>query len=307
MHEGSKKAILAAFLANLGIAVAKFTGFLITGASSMLAESIHSLADTANQGLLVLGGRQAARPATPEHPFGYGRDRYFWAFVVAMVLFLVGGLFAVYEGIDKIRDPHAISSPAVAFGILGVAVVLELFSLRTAVRESRASRGGLSWVAFIRRSKSPELPVVLLEDIGALIGLVFALTGLTLTELTGDAVWDGVATLMIGVLLVAIAAILVVEMKSLLIGEAATTAHQTAIRSAIEGTPDVRALIHMRTLHLGPDELLVAAKIDLGPDLDATRIAAAIDAAEARVRASVPIARVIYLEPALRYPAPGGA
>jgi len=304
VHEGSKKAIFAAFLANLGIAIAKFIGFLITGASSMLAESIHSVADTANQGLLVLGGKQAARPATPEHPFGYGRDRYFWAFVVAMVLFLVGGLFAVYEGIDKIRDPHAISSPAVAFAILGVAVVLELFSLRTAARESRAPKGGLSWVAFIRRSKSPELPVVLLEDLGALIGLFFALAGLTLTEVTGAAVWDGVATLAIGLLLVTIAVILVMEMKSLLIGESATTEHQAAIQSAIEGTPDVRSLIHMRTLHLGPDELLVAAKIDLGPDLDATRIAAAIDAAEARVRAAVPIARVIYLEPALRDPAP---
>ncbi len=304
MHEGSKRAIFAAFLANLGIAIAKFIGFLITGASSMLAESIHSLADTANQGLLVLGGKQAARPATPEHPFGYGRDRYFWAFVVAMVLFLVGGLFAVYEGIDKIRDPHSISSPAVAFAILGVAAVLELFSLRTAVRESRAPKGGQSWVAFVRRSKSPELPVVLLEDLGALIGLFFALAGLTLTEVTGDAVWDGVATLLIGVLLVTIAVILVTEMKSLLIGEAATTEHQAAIQAAIEGTPDVRSLIHMKTLHLGPDELLVAAKIDLGPDLDATHIAAAIDAAEARVRSAVPIARVIYLEPALRDPAP---
>jgi cation diffusion facilitator family transporter len=306
VHEGSKKAILAAALANLGIAIAKFIGFLITGASSMLAESIHSVADTTNQGLLILGGRQASRPATPEHPFGYGRDRYFWAFVVAMVLFLVGGLFAVYEGISKLRDPHEISSPAVAFAILGVAVVLELFSLRTAVREAGAVRGRQSWVDYIRRSKSPELPVVLLEDLGALIGLLLAIVGLTLTEVTGDASWDGAATLAIGVLLVTIAVILVVEMKSLLIGESATTEHQGAIRSAIEGTPDVRGLIHMRTLHLGPDELLVAAKIDLPPDLTATRIAAAIDAAEARVRAAVPIARVIYLEPDLRDPAPGG-
>ncbi len=304
MHEGSKKAILAAFLANLGIAIAKFIGFLITGASSMLAESIHSLADTTNQGLLVLGGKQAARPATPEHPFGYGRDRYFWAFVVAMVLFLVGGLFAIYEGIQKLRDPHEITSPGVAFAILGVAVVLELFSLRTAVREARPFRGSRSWVAYIRRSKSPELPVVLLEDLGALVGLLFALTGLTLTEVTGDAAWDGLATLFIGLLLVAIAAILVVEMKSLLIGESATPEHEADIRAAIAATPDVRGLIHMRTLHLGPDELLVAAKIDLPPDLTADRIAAAIDAAEGRIRAAVPIARVIYLEPDLREPSP---
>ena len=272
MHEGSKKAILAAFLANLGIAIAKFVGFLITGASSMLAESIHSLADTTNQGLLVLGGKQAARPATPEHPFGYGRDRYFWAFVVAMVLFLVGGLFAIYEGVQKLRDPHEITSPGVAFAILGVAVVLELFSLRTAVREARPFRGSRSWVTYIRRSKSPELPVVLLEDLGALVGLLFALTGLTLTEVTGDAAWDGVATLFIGLLLVAIAAILVVEMKSLLIGESATPEHaaRTSGRPS-RRRPTCAALIHMRTLHLGPDELLVAAKIELPPDLTADR------------------------------------
>jgi cation diffusion facilitator family transporter len=305
VHEGSKRAILAAFLANLGIAIAKFVGFLITGASSMLAESIHSLADTANQGLLVLGGAQASRPATPEHPFGYGRDRYFWAFVVAMVLFLVGGLFAIYEGVSKLRDPHEISSPGVAFAILGVAVVLELFSLRTAVREARPHRGSRSWVAYIRGSKSPELPVVLLEDLGALLGLLFALTGLTLTEVTGDAAWDGAATLAIGVLLVGIAAVLVVEVESLLIGEAGAPEHEEAIRAAIAATPDVRGLIHMRTLHLGPDELLVAAKIDLPPDLTAVRIAAAIDAAEARIRSAVPIARVIYLEPDLRDPAHG--
>lgn len=306
MHEGSKKAILAAFLANLGIAIAKFIGFLITGASSMLAESIHSVADTANQGLLVVGGRQAARPATPEHPFGYGRDRYFWAFIVAMVLFLVGGLFAIYEGVSKLRDPHEISSPAVAFAILGVAVVLELFSLRTAVREARPHRGRNSWVGYIRRSKSPELPVVLLEDLGALCGLVFALLGLTLTEVTGDPIWDGVATVMIGALLVVIAVILVVEMKSLLIGESAAPEHQDAIRRAIEGAPDVRGLIHMRTLHLGPDEVLVAAKIDLAPELTAARIADAIDGAEERVRGAVPIARVIYLEPDLREAGPSG-
>nr|WP_217920980.1 cation diffusion facilitator family transporter [Miltoncostaea oceani] len=193
MHEGSKRAILAAFLANLGIAIAKFAGFLVTGASSMLAESIHSLADTANQGLLFLGGRQAARPATPEHPFGFGRDRYFWSFVVALVLFSVGGIFAMYEGVEKIRHPHEIDSPIVAFVILGVAVVLESFSLRTAARESNHVRGGLGWVAFVRRSKSPELPVVLLEDLGALLGLMFALGGLTLAVTTDEPRWDGSA------------------------------------------------------------------------------------------------------------------
>jgi cation diffusion facilitator family transporter len=299
VHEGSKRAIFAAFLANLGIAIAKFVGFLITGASSMLAESIHSVADTTNQGLLFYGGRQASRPATPEHPFGYGRDRYFWSFVVALVLFSVGGLFAIYEGIEKLRNPHEIDSPAVAFTILGVAVVLELFSLRTAVKESNHVRGSLSWPQFVRRSKSPELPVVLLEDLGALFGLVFALAGVGLAVALDEPRWDGVGTLMIGLLLITIAVILVIEMKSLLIGESASADQQRAILGAIEETPGVRRLIHMRTLHLGPDELLVAAKLELADSLSVREVADAIDAAEGRVRSAVPIARVIYLEPAL--------
>ncbi len=310
MHEGSKKAIFAAFFANLGIAVAKFAGFLVTGASSMLAESIHSLADTSNQGLLLLGGRTAARPPTPEHPFGYGRDRYFWSFVVALVLFSVGGLFALYEGVSKLRDPHELTSPAVAIVILGVAVVLEIFSLRTAIRAARPEKAGRSWVAYIRRSKSPELPVVLLEDLGALFGLVFALVGVSLAVITDEPRFDGAATLAIGLLLVTIAVILVIEMKSLLIGESATPEQQVAIRAQIEAGDDVRRLIHMRTLHLGPDELLVAAKIELGPSLEAAAIAGAINEAEQRVRSAVPIARVIYLEPDLYAsgdrPAPAG-
>ncbi|MGD9694522.1 MAG: cation diffusion facilitator family transporter [Thermoleophilia bacterium] len=299
MHEGSKRAILAAFLANLGIAIAKFVGFLVTGASSMLAEAIHSCADTANQGLLFLGGRTAQRPPTPDHPFGYGRDRYFWSFVVALVLFSVGGLFAIYEGVQKLRDPHDIDSPIVAFVILGVAVALESFSLQTAVREVNHVRGGLGWVAFVRRSKTPELPVVLLEDLGALLGLMFALAGLTLAVTLDEPRWDGMGTLAIGVLLVTIAVILVVEMKSLLIGEGASAEQERTIRDEIESAPDVRRLIHMRTLHLGPDELLVAAKIELAAGLSVAGVAAAIDAVEARVRAAVPIARIIYLEPAL--------
>jgi cation diffusion facilitator family transporter len=306
VHEGSKRAIAAAFLANLGIAVAKLVGFLVTGASSLLAESIHSLADTANQGLLVLGGRRAARPATPEHPFGYGRDRYFWAFIVALVLFLVGGLFALYEGVDKLRHPHEISSPPVAFTILGVALLLEAFSLRTAVRAASHDRGGLGWVSYIRRSKSPELPVVLLEDLGALLGLAFALAGVTLAVTLDEPRYDGAATVAIGVLLVAIAAVLVVEMKSLLIGESAGPGDQRRIREAIEGSPGIRRLIHMRTLHLGPDELLVAAKVDLDPALSTAEVAGAINACEARVRQTVPIARVIYLEPDLFAAAPAG-
>jgi len=300
MHEGSRKAIIAALLANLGIAVSKLVAFLVTGAASMLAETVHSLADTGNQALLILGTSRALRPATPEHPFGYGRERYFWAFVVALVLFSLGSLFAIGEGVQKLREPHGLESPEWAIGVLGVAIALETFSFRTAIRAAMQLKGEESWWTFIRHSKSPELPVVLLEDLGALLGLFFALTGLGLAVVTDEPRFDGAATLAIGVLLVAIAVVLVVEMKSLLIGEAATPEQERLIQAGIEGTPSVSALIHMRTLHLGPDELLVAAKIELASGLDSAAVAGAINAAEARVREAVPIARAIYLEPDIR-------
>ncbi|MDQ6853593.1 MAG: cation diffusion facilitator family transporter [Actinomycetota bacterium] len=296
MQEGSRKAIAAAFLANLGIAIAKFAGFAVTGAASLLAEALHSVADTGNQALLFLGGRRARRGPTPEHPFGYGRERYFWAFVVALMLFSLGALFAVYEGIDKLIHPHQLDSVAIAVAVLGVAIVLEALSFRTAFIEARAVKGDGSWWQFIRRSKSPELPVVLLEDSGALLGLALALVGVSGAELTGNPRWDAVGSIGIGILLGAIAIVLAAEMKSLLIGESATAPMERAIRAAIEDGPEVRRIIHLRTLHLGPDELLVAAKVEVDassmPDL-----ARAIDTVESRIRASVPIARLIYLEP----------
>ena len=287
---------MAALLANLGIAVAKFVGFALTRSSSMLAEAVHSCADSGNQGLLLLGGRQAARKADDDHPFGYGRARFFWAFVVALVLFALGSLFALYEGYQKLRHPHEIDSAYIAIGILVVAIGLELFSFRTAIVESNHVRGDQGWVSFIRHSKSPELPVVLLEDAGALFGLVLALIGVSVTLATGDPMWDALGTLSIGVLLGVIAVVLAVEMRSLLIGEGASPRDAELIRSAIEAGPDVRRLIHVKTLYLGPEELLVAAKIEI----DATStsaMAATINATEARVRAVVPTARVIYLEP----------
>jgi len=298
MHEGSRRAIAAAFLANLGIAISKFIGFLFTGAASLLAEAIHSVADTGNQGLLFLGGRRAQRRPTPEHPFGYGRERYFWAFVVSMVLFLLGGLFALFEGEEKLRHPHEIESPAWAFVILGVAVVLEALSFRTAVREANKVRGDERWWEFIRRSKGPELPVVVLEDLGALLGLSFALAGITLAVVLDEPRFDAAGSLAIGALLVVIAVVLAIEMKSLLIGESASSRMQSEIVGAIEGSREVRELIHLRTMHLGPEELLVAAKVDLdAPSVEA--VAEAIDVLEARIRAAVPIARVIYIEPDL--------
>jgi len=295
---GSTKAIFAALFANAGIAVAKFVGFLITGSSSMLAESVHSVADTSNQGLLLLGQKRAEREATRLHPFGYGRSRYFYSFVVALVLFTLGSVFALYEGIHKISQPEELSSPVVAVVILLVAIGLEGYSLRTAVHESRPFKGSGSWWQFIRTSRSPELPVVLLEDTGALAGLGFALAGVGLTVATGDPIWDGVGTVSIGLLLGVIATVLIVEMKSLLIGEGATPAEDTAIRAALTGE-GLDRVIHLKTQYLGPDELLVAAKIAVEAGDSTGTLAAAIDAAEARVRAAVPAARVIYLEPDL--------
>jgi cation diffusion facilitator family transporter len=296
---GSTRAIVAALLANAGIAVAKFVGFIITGSSSMLAESVHSVADTSNQGLLLFGQREARKEADDLHPFGYGRSRYFYSFVVALVLFTLGSVFALYEGYHKITHPEDLTSPLVAIVILVVAIGLESYSFRTAAVESRPLKGSGSWWHFIRTSRNPELPVVLLEDTGALIGLVLALSGVGLTMLTGEPVWDGIGTAAIGVLLGIIAVILMVEMHSLLIGEGATSQEDKAIRAALEQTPNVDRLIHIRTQYLGPDELLVGAKIALAADTDLATVAATIDAAEAAVRAAVPAARVIYLEPDL--------
>ncbi|MGH9214530.1 MAG: cation diffusion facilitator family transporter [Acidimicrobiales bacterium] len=292
------KAVVAALFANGGIALAKFTGFAITGSASMLAEAVHSVADTGNQGLLLLGGSRARRAATPEHPFGYGRERYFWSFVVAVMLFSLGGMFAIYEGVSKIRHPHEIESAGVAIGILVVAIVLELFSFRTAIVEANhVKEPTMSWWAFVRRSKTPELPVVLLEDLGALTGLVFALVAVLVSIATDDPLYDGIGTLAIGVLLVVIATILAIEMKGLLIGESASRSDQQAIAAAIEVEPSVQRLIHMRTQHIGPDELLVGAKIELVEGLEVDEVAEVVNRVETSVRRAVPSARIMYLEP----------
>lgn len=303
MTEGSKKAILAAFVANVGIAIAKFVGYVITQSAGMLAESVHSFADAGNQALLFLGGRRADRQATPEHPFGFGRERYFWSFAVALVLFSMGGLFALYEGIHKFRDPHEITSPWVAIGILVFALALEGFSLHTAIKEARHAKGpDESWWGFIRHSKQPELPVVLLEDTGAELGLMFALVGVVVAWQTGDGRWDALGSMAIGVLLIAIAIVLIIEMKGLLIGEAASDADIAKITEALESSPRVDAVVHMRTQHIGPDEILVAAKLEYDSALTFDDLSVAINETEAKVRAAVPAARLIYIEPDLRRP-----
>ncbi|MXZ98767.1 MAG: cation diffusion facilitator family transporter [Acidimicrobiaceae bacterium] len=294
---GGTKAILAALFANLGLAIAKFVAFVFTGASSMLAEAIHSVADTSNQALLLLGGRLARRDATTQHSFGYGRERYFWSFVVALVLFSVGSLYALYEGIDKIRHPHEIDSPVWAFAVLSVGIVLESFSMRTAVVESNRVRGSAPWMHFIRRSRTPELPVVLLEDLGALLGLVLALGALAIATVFDAPVWDGIGTMSIGVLLGLIAVVLAVEMRSLLLGESATRADDAAVRKAITSTEGVMGLIHLRTQHIGPEELLVAAKVSFDPGYTTADLVEAINRVEENTRAAVPIARIMYVEP----------
>lgn len=299
---GGNTAIVAALLANLGIAVTKFIAFVFSGSSSMLAESVHSLADTGNQGLLLLGGRKSKKQADAEHPFGYGRERYVYAFVVSIILFSIGGVFSIYEGIDKLQHPHELKVPWLPILVLSISIVLESFSLRTAVRESNRIRGSQTWIQFVRHAKAPELPVVLLEDVAALIGLVLAFLGVGLTIVTGNVSCDAIGTLAIGVLLVLVAVVLGIETKSLLVGEGASADDAIRIRDAINANSDVEALIHLKTLYLGPDELLVAAKIAFARTKKLADVATAIDSVEAAIRAAVPIARAIYLEPDVYQP-----
>ena len=297
--EGGTRAVLAALGANLGIAVTKFIAFLITGSASMMAESVHSLADSANQVLLLVGRRRSRRAGTEQHPFGFGLESYFYAFVVAVVLFTVGALFSVYEGIHRIAHPEKVTDPVVALAVLAVAIVLESLSLRTALAAAASELRSRGLRRFIQQAKAPELPTVLLEDMAALTGLVVALIGVTMATITGNGRWDGAGSLAIGVVLGLVAVILAIEMKSLLIGEAATADTERAVVTALEDSPELEQVIHLRTLHLGPDSLLIAAKVAVRPQASGSAIARAIDTAEQRVRAAVPIAQVIYLEPDL--------
>jgi cation diffusion facilitator family transporter len=306
--EGGTKAVVAALLANTGIAVTKFLAFLLTGSSSLLAEAIHSVADSGNQGLLLLGGRRSRRDPTPRHPFGFGRERYVYAFIVSIVLFSVGGLFALYEAYHKTHELHAAHGHPdnsildsrwwwVPLVVLVAAIAMESLSFRTAIRETAAIKGEASYVEFVRHAKQPELPVILLEDFAALCGLVFALLGIGLALLTNNLYFDVAGTAMIGLLLVCVAIVLAIETQSLLIGESASLEAEQRIVAGLEGTDGIDRIVHLKTMHLGPEELLVAAKIAVPAASGATEIAAAIDAAEAAVRAAEPTARVIYLEP----------
>ncbi len=297
MDAGNRKAVIAALSANAGIAVAKFVGYLFTGSSSMLAESVHSLADSGNQALLLWGGAAARRPATEQHPFGHGRERYFWAFVVSLVIFALGSVFALYEGLHKLDSTEPLESPMIAVGILALGLVLEGLSFRLAVREARSRKGATGWWNFIKRTRNPELPVVLLEDLGALVGLAIAMVGVIMAWVTGNPVYDALGTIVIGALLGVIAVLLAVEMKSLIIGESASVDHRTRLKQAVADAPRVVRLINMRTQHLGPEELLVGLKVEFDATLDFSELTDAIDEVEAAMRASVAPRLVIYLEP----------
>jgi cation diffusion facilitator family transporter len=303
--EGGTRAVVAALAANIFIALTKFAAWALTGASSMLAEAIHSVADSGNQVLLLVGGRRARREATPEHPFGYGRERYVFAFIVAVVLFSVGGLFALYEAYHKYHEVHAHEPNLLLEGpwwwvplvVLGAAIIAESFSFRTAIVESNKVRGKQGWNRFIRSAKAPELPVILLEDFAALLGLVFALFGVGMTLLTHNGYFDVIGTAMIGLLLVAVACALAVETKSLLVGEAASSESVARIEHAITTTQGVDRMIHMKTMHLGPEEVLVVAKIGVSGSATAAEVAETIDRAEVNIRAAEPVVTALFLEP----------
>ncbi len=301
-ESGGSRAIIAAMAANLGIAITKLIAALFSGSGAMLAEAVHSFADTINQVLLLIGGRRSQKDADEQHPFGYGRARFLYGFLVSIILFTVGGAYSIYEGIHKLENPEPLDVVWLPILVILISIVLESFSLRTARRESLPFKGSGSWVSFIRRAKAPELPIVLLEDTAALTGLAFALLGVGLTIITGNPLFDSLGTLFIGALLIAVALILGIETKSLLLGEGASPENVATIRDAINANQTVESLIHMKTLYLGPDELMVAAKVAFPPATRLSDIATAIDALEADIRSRIPAARVIYIEPDLYHP-----
>jgi cation diffusion facilitator family transporter len=297
--EGGIKAIIAALMANIGIAISKFLAFAFTGSSSMLSEAIHSVADSGNQILLLVGNKRSKKQADESHPFGYGRRRYVYGFIVAIVLFLIGGLFSLYEGIHKWQHPEPLNDWWIAVLVLVIAIGLESYSFRTALREANKSRGKRSLFRFVKDARQPELPVILLEDAGALTGLVLALLGVGAAVITGDGRFDALGAMGIGALLIVIAIFLAIEMTAMLVGESALPEEVAAIRKALEDSSGVERVIHLRTMHVGPDELLVAAKIAIHESDTGAQIAQAINEAETALRSAVPSAKYIFLEPDL--------
>jgi cation diffusion facilitator family transporter len=295
---GTTRAVLAALFGNLGVAVSKFVAWMLTGSSAMLAETLHSVADTGNQVFLLLGLRLGRKPPDERHPFGYGRERYFWAFIVALSIFSVGGLFSIVEGIRKINHPHPITNAFVSYIALGIAFALEAYVLRIAWKEFKHWRElnpGPLWRS-LRTSKSPTILVVLFEDSAALLGILVAAIGITLTLLTDDSVYDGLASLVIGLILLAAAGFIGWRTRGLLIGEAASEADRERIRAAVAGVPEVARVLETLTLHLGPEDVLVNINVNFKDGLTTDDLERAVDAIETRIRAAVPTARRIFIE-----------
>lgn len=296
--------VIVALLANLVVALAKLGVFAITGSSALLAESLHSFADSTNEVLLLYGARRSRQPADERHPFGHARYRYLYAFLVSLTVFWIGGVLAVLEGVSRLMADEAIVDPRWAFAVLGLAAVLDGWSLRTTLRSGRSAKGTLTWKQLVRQTKAPELIVVFLEDLGALIGIAIAFVGVGLAAVTGHGAWDAAASIAIGVLLMAIGLLVNRETRSLLLGESATDEVVAAIRDAIATTAGIQSVIDLRAIHLGPDDLVVAAGILVDPGLTAADVTRSIVAAERRVQDAVPFRTVIYLEPRLGPPTP---
>ncbi|MDE0132526.1 MAG: cation diffusion facilitator family transporter [bacterium] len=294
---GSRLAIIAALVANSTIAVAKFFAFLITGSAAMLAEAIHSVADSSNQGLLLYGSRAARQPADMSHPFGRGKEVYFWGFLVAVMLFFGGGVWAFLHGWEAIAHAEPLGDLRASFIVLSLALVLESISFGVALREFNRHRGTKPMWRAIRESKDASLIVILLEDTAAMLGLIFALVGTTLASTTGDSRWDGAASLLIGVMLAVVAVLLAAEIKALLIGEAAGRQERALIRAVLLGMDEVTGVGRLLTMHLGPDDLLVNVEVDFVESLGTLEIADAITKAEQAIREKIPVAGNIFVEP----------
>jgi cation diffusion facilitator family transporter len=293
-------AVLTALAANVAVAVAKAAAAAITGSSAMLAESLHSVADSVNEILLIVGARRARRPADLRHPFGHARYRYLYAFVVSLAVFWIGGVLSVIEGVEHLMAGERVRDPRWALGILVLAAALEGWSLLTTTRAWRGAKGGLSWKRLVRDTKAPDLIVVFLEDVGAIVGVAIAAAGLTLTAITGEGAWDALASIAIGILLMAVGLLVNRETQSLLVGEAATVEIVGAIRDAIAGTDGVDGVRELRTIHIGPDDLVVAAGVWVDPRRTATAISRSINEAERRVRAVAPFRTIVTIEPRVK-------
>jgi cation diffusion facilitator family transporter len=300
VRDTRRAALFTALGANVAVAIAKAAAAAITGSSAMFAESLHSVADSVNEVLLLIGARRARQPADLQHPFGHGRYRYLYAFVVSLAVFWIGGVLSVLEGIDHLLNHEAITDPRWALGVLALSALLDGWSLRTTRLAWRSTKGERSWRRLIRDTKAPDLIVVFLEDVGALVGVAIAAAGVTVAAITGNGAWDALASIAIGLLLMAVGRVVNGETQSLLVGESAAPEVVEGIRDAIAGTPGIAGVRELRTIHVGPDDLVVAARISVDAASTATAITRSIEEGERRVRAVVPFRTVVSIEPRIR-------